>query len=495
VSASVASDRWNPILLKEVRQALRGRMFAFLFPATVLVGVGIAIAVLVDGHMRDNLGPQVFLPVITVLGVAALGLVPFSAFQSMGAEWDEGTHDLLVLSHLSPTKIVLGKLLTASVESGLYFAAFLPILLFTFLLNGVALQDILFLVGLLYVASLSMSAIAMSLAGLTRVRFWRVVLLAVLAGIGLLAVIGGYDLSEQFVLRGRGLSSSFSTDDVRAITTLVVAPGILAFAFAATRIAHPEDDRSGPVRIAYTALLLAVLGGFTVDVVATGVGIPTYVMAVAVGVLASLVAVFFVTEPERLPRRCAHRIPSSPLRALLLVPFLPGGGRGVLWWLLQLAIVVIWGSVLEANYPAAISFREPWSFETFRSWCAFMAYFAVYLAGFSLALTRLRKRANGPLLARLILPSAAALSMFLPMFLGFLLDERRWENGHHPFFPFEILDGGGRAEVRAWALVVGCAVLAANGPRLVSSVQEVLAASRARRAVSSSTGIEAARAV
>lgn len=492
---AATSDRWNPILLKEVRQALRGRMFAFLFPATVLVGVGLAIAVLVDGHMRTNLGPQVFLPVFTVLGIAALGLVPFSAFQSMGAEWDEGTHDLLVLSHLSPTRIVLGKLLTASVESGLYFAAFLPILLFTFLLNGVALQDVLFLVGMLYAASLAMSAVAMSFAGLTRVRFWRVVLLAALAGVGFLALLGGFEVAEQFVLRGRGLGSSFSTDEVVITSTLVFGCGSLAFAFAATRIAHPEDDRSGPVRIAGTALLLVTLGFVTMDVIGTGSGMPIYVLAVVVGVLASIFAVFFVTEPERLPRRCAHRIPSRPWVALLLVPFLPGGGRGVLWWLLQLVIVVIWASVLESAHPMTMSFRDRWSPETFGRWCAFMAYFVVYLAGFSLALTSLRKRANGPLLARIILPAAAVLSMLLPMFLGFLVDDHGWQNGHHPFFPFDLLDGSGRKDVRILAIIVASAVLAANLPRLTRSVQEVLAASRARRAVTSPTGIEAARAV
>ncbi len=495
MKASATSDRWNPILLKEVRQALRGKMFAFLFPATVLVGVGLAITVLVDSHLQTNMGPQVFLPVITVLGIAALGLVPFSAFQSMGAEWDEGTHDLLVLSHLSPTRIVLGKLLTASVESGLYFAAFLPILLFTFLLNGVALQDILFLVGMLYAASISMSAIAMSLAGLTRVRFWRVVLLAVLAGIGFLALLGGYELAEQFVQRGRGLSSSSAGDEVLAVTTLVFGSGVLAFAFAATRIAHPEDDRSGSVRIACTALLVATLAALSVTVVRTGSGIPTYMAAVIIGVLVSCLAVFFVTEPERLPRRCAHRIPSHPLLALLLTPFLPGGGRGVLWWFLQLAIVATWASALESVYPYSRSFRDHWSLETFIRWCAFMSYFAVYLAGFSLALGPLRKRSYGPLAARIILPSVAVLSMVVPMFLGFLFDDSRWQNGHHPFFPFEIIDRGGEASVRAGALLVAFLVLVVNAPRLVRSVEEVLAASRARRSVQARTGTEAARAV
>jgi hypothetical protein len=47
------------------------------------------------------------------LSAAVHGFTPFSAFLSTSAEWEENTHDLLVLSNLRPRQIVYGKLLSA----------------------------------------------------------------------------------------------------------------------------------------------------------------------------------------------------------------------------------------------------------------------------------------------------------------------------------------------------------------------------------------------
>lgn len=486
MSARAATDRLNPVFLKELRQALRGRTFAILFPATVALAVGLAITVLVDLRDLPNIGPRVFLPVITVLGVAGLGLVPFSAFQSMSGELEDGTQDLLVLSRLSPARIVLGKLLTAAVEAGLYVCAFLPLLLFTFLLSGVDVRDVLFLVGALYAASLALSCVAMALAGLSRARFWRVILLAALAGLGFLALLGGYELSEQFVVRGNGLGSTYASDEVWAVVLLVGITGPPAFAFAATRVAHPEDDRSGPVRVTLTAMLVAILLVLRLDPLGT-IGSPAVTQtAIGLGFVAAIFALFFVTEPERLPRRAARRAPAHPALAVLATPFLPGGGRGVLWWLLQLGLICVWACTFPAPLAglrgSAFVWRE-WTFESCVRWSSFMAYFVVYLAGFSLLLTRLRERPHGPLAARIVLPSVAVLSMVLPILLGFLLRDRAWQDGNHPLLPFWVMWSEGAASARAWALTVAALVLLANGPRLARSVGEVLAASRVRRAI------------
>lgn len=492
---SSRSDRLNPVLLKEVRQSLRGRVFAFVFPATVAVGVALAITVLVDGGPRmmsgatPSLGPLVFMPVITVLGVALLGLVPFSAFQSMAGEWDEATHDLLVLSHLSPARIVFGKLLTAAVEAALYVCAFLPMLLFTFLLSGVDVRDILFLTGLLYVTSLAMCCVAMSLAGLSRLRFWRVILLAALAGIGFLALIGGYELTQQFVVRGRGLGSA-SADVFWALSTVVLGVGALAFAFAATRIAHGEDDRSGPVRATLTAVLVAVL------VVAHSMsgGRDEVGVVSAAGVATAIFAIGFVTEPERLPRRTRANVPANPLLALLVTPFLPGGGRGVMWWLLQLVICFAWAEIAPSPPIGGVMNEFQWSVRGTHRWLALMSYFFVYLAAISLVTTRFRDRPWGPLVMRLALPSIAVLSMVLPIVFGFVVGHDDLEDGEHGLMPFWVAFSSSANSERNVAILVATVVLLANGPRFARSISEVLDASRARRAARRQPAEVAARA-
>ncbi len=127
-------DALNPILVKELRSALRGRFFGILFPFTVLSAAVIAVILLIDRATwrTDTMGRDLFQAMYGCLLFAVTGLVPFSAFLSMGNEWDENTYDLLALSKLRPRQIVLGKLLSVGIEGLLYSSAFTPLLVFAF---------------------------------------------------------------------------------------------------------------------------------------------------------------------------------------------------------------------------------------------------------------------------------------------------------------------------------------------------------------------------
>ena len=114
---------------------------------------------------------------------------PFSAFLSTSAEWDENTHDLLVLSNLRPRQIVYGKLCSALVQALLYYSTFGPFLVFAFLLNGV---DLAALGAILFVSMASCAALTLlgvALASLSAAKAPRVVLMA-LFGIGLVLFWG-----------------------------------------------------------------------------------------------------------------------------------------------------------------------------------------------------------------------------------------------------------------------------------------------------------------
>ncbi len=474
------SDRLNPVLLKEVRQALRSRMFAILFPACVMLATALALVALVDHSSMAQLGRSVFMPVFGMLQLAALGLVPFTAFQSMAGEWDESTHDLLVLSDLSPTRIVLGKLLTSAIEAALYFSAFLPLLLFTFLLRGVDVRDVLFLVGVLYLASLTMCCCAFALAGLSRLRVWRVILLAALAGLGLAAFVAGSEFAQQFVQRGRGIGSSLDPGEAWAVVSTVVWTGVIAFTFAATRIAHVEDDRSSGPRIAITLTLLGLLGLFTS---LTGAGLSADDLdevAMVITMLASIPAFLFATEPDPLPRRVRQQIPANATLALLSAPLRPGGGRGALLFLLHLALIAAWASVLSAWLGPSPRSGRGWEQGAWCEWACFASYFVVYVVGLSLVLRRLCASPGGRIVARIALPVAAVLSMLLPALMGFVLDIEAWAEMRHGFNPFRLLvDPLGPAQAVA-ALLAGLTILASL-PRFTRAVREVAGASRARR--------------
>jgi hypothetical protein len=479
------SDRLNPILLKEVRQALRGRVFGVLFPTTVLAAVAVAGLEIVERHPDPLRAPEVFLPVYAVLCVAALVLVPFGAFQSMASELDEGTHDLLVLSRLTPARIVCGKLLTSAVEAGLYFSAFLPVLLFAFLLPGVDVRDILFLVGALYLGSVAASTVALALSSLARARFLRVVLLVVLAGVGILGVVGAYAVAHEFVEGGRGIGSGSGADLVLAVLVVVLGAGTVATSIAVSRSAHPEEDRSRPVRVACSLLLVALMAVLTW--ISSRSGAPWALELY--GVLLTLTAVpalFFATESERLPRRAVARAPAHPLAALLVAPFVQGGGRGVVWWLLHAGLLFVWVGALHAAFGGIGPFGRSsrgWTLASVVHALGFTSYFLVYLAGFTLLLARVRERPQGPLIARLTVPAAAVLSVVLPLLAGFALGGAVPEVDELATWPFDLLDVRQPLEAQpAVATAIGALVLALNGPRLVRGVRALVAAGARRRA-------------
>ena len=164
------SDGLNPVLVKEVRQSLRGRFFKVSFWLTLMVATFVGLGVMlymqaseVEGSERV-FGPTFFIAMFGCLVVATQVLVPFSAFLSMGSEWDENTFDLLVLSNLRPRQVILGKVLSAAVQALLFYSAFGPFLVFAFLLRGVDLMAIAAALGVSMVGSILASCVAVAMS-------------------------------------------------------------------------------------------------------------------------------------------------------------------------------------------------------------------------------------------------------------------------------------------------------------------------------------------
>ena len=117
----------NPVLVKEVRQALRGKQFNGAFGFTMVISLVTAISIVLsnaDSAAWDPVGPEFLTGLWACLTVAVVGFIPLSAFNAMGAEFEENTYDMLVLSHMRPRHIMLGKLLAAGVQAMLFFSVF-----------------------------------------------------------------------------------------------------------------------------------------------------------------------------------------------------------------------------------------------------------------------------------------------------------------------------------------------------------------------------------
>src|SRR3954465_8624666 len=126
-------DQFNPIVVKEVRQALKSRQFAFTFLLLLLAAwAGSIFGVSYLGESIDFGSSAVtfYAGFLFALCAATLIIVPFSTFRSIVEERTETTLELLQITALSPVQIVLGTILSARVQVvGFFFPGAPPLLL------------------------------------------------------------------------------------------------------------------------------------------------------------------------------------------------------------------------------------------------------------------------------------------------------------------------------------------------------------------------------
>jgi hypothetical protein len=144
-------DWLSPILVKELRQALRARLFVSVFLAlqTALV-VFVVIAANEEDFAGATQATGVFWTgVVLVLG----GALPMMATNALSSEFGGSRLELLTLSRLNARGIVRGKWLALFGQALLVVSSLLPYLLIRYYLGGIDLVGELQLIALLLMAS------------------------------------------------------------------------------------------------------------------------------------------------------------------------------------------------------------------------------------------------------------------------------------------------------------------------------------------------------
>lgn len=473
------SDRFNPILVKELRQSLRGRAFRIAFICVlVLLTFASVGALLSASRFGQAQGREFFVGVYVCLGLALYGLVPFSAFASLGGEWEENTFDLLVLSNLRPRDVVRGKIMSAGVQALLYMATFGPFLACAFLMQGVDLGAMLAVLGISFLWSLALSMVAIALSTLARQRFLRIGMMVALAGAlatGFGMAMGGAQelLREPELLR----DTDFREGGV-GFLLLGAFVTTLLFQIACNQLAHPEENRSTGLRVTTTAALLAGLAwtSYMLFQHPSGDALSAiYIMMLFMGV--AVPSTLFVSEPNPLGRRVGSEVARSGFWSRFTAPWLPGGGRGVGFYLLHLA-------VLMGTYPLVHLMTMKGTTYPIGDNGMFGFYgMCLYATGYVLLPGGLLSGNLGKLpvriAARILVPFLALVLFVLPALLAFLLGIGDLDSFRHPGNPGYFVDQNWRGVgwPAAWvvALVFAGSALALNLPRLFRGIQEVAA--------------------
>ena len=267
------------------------------------------------------------------------------------------------MTALSPRRIVIGKLLAQAVKLATLFAGLAPFIAMSFLLGGIDFATILVSLLVLFLWSLWACAVCLCLSSLIK-RARCPVSSSGAVGVLLFLMLVVFVLPRVFYFGRGGFAGAFvfgfgATGSqswwVLAITTTVcLATMVNLVLLAENRLSLPSEDRVTALRVGFLLQFL-LIAAWTLSFVGGSLAVRSNAVQ-ALGVLGGLhlavVAMFTVTEDLVVSRRVLLRIEALSRWRRLLAMFRPGAGRGALYVLVQMALLVAVAWRLRPTWPS-----------------------------------------------------------------------------------------------------------------------------------------------
>ena len=249
----VLGEKLNPILVKEARQAMKSKQFLITFMLLLVCGWGwsiLGIALQAGAVYYAESGQFMLGGYFVVLTVPLMIIVPFASFRSIAAEKDHGTFELLSITALNSRQIVTGKLAVSVLQIVVYMSALAPFIAFTYLLRGVDLLSIVWVLSHTGLLSLAFCSVGILVGTLTRSSHWQVVLSVFLlaafgfGAFGWMAFVFNVLLDSQMPFH----EPQFWMGNAYMVTMLITYI-FVAIVAASSMVSFASDNRSTPIRV------------------------------------------------------------------------------------------------------------------------------------------------------------------------------------------------------------------------------------------------------
>jgi hypothetical protein len=324
-------DRINPIVVKELRQAVQSRFVvaALLTLLSVqLVAIGIYILASGPSLFGFDAGRQSFLMLFGILQVVAIIFVPLYTGARLAAERSDINVDLLFITTIKPRSVIAGKMFAAITLTALIYSACMPFMAFTYFLRGIDLPSIFMSLGIGFVVVVACAQGAVFVALIPVNRAFKIIF-----GLISLAIFGLIYFWTMFgvsVVISRGLGRDFW----QALTAMCVVIGFMVglfFVMSVALIMPVASNRALPVRLFITAAWLmtgvaAVIGG--------SIGNdhwPVIIWLLMFEIVFALAIFAAVSERDQPGRRVLRSIPRSLLGRARAFFFFSGATSGLAW--------------------------------------------------------------------------------------------------------------------------------------------------------------------
>ncbi len=352
------SDRLNPILVKEARQALRSRQFTttfFLMLAAGWTWSMMGLALLGPAAYYNATGPSMFYIYYIILAAPLLVVIPYFAYNSLASERHDRTYELVSITALDSTKILVGKLCGIGMQMVVYLSALFPCLAFTYLLRGLDIFTVLLVVVYTCFVALGMAMLGLLLATLSSSRQRHIIqgvlfavllvyifFMTVIVIFGMIATEGTLVESAEFweinvagalfygnafaivFLSARAMLMSVAQNRSTALRVSLVVAQLTAVGWFGWATLRQDED------MIYGLILLSTIGWFIAGTIMLG-------------------------ESTELSPRVRRGLPQSVLGRALLIWFTPGPGTGYMLLLSSMLMLTVMTGAICSPFVAELA--------------------------------------------------------------------------------------------------------------------------------------------
>jgi len=349
-AAATGGRRWrgddfpawlSPMLVKELRQGIQSGAFAWTFVALQIAMVVLFVFWVGSVSADDTTRAGSFYRGVfwLLLGVACVFVLPLRGLQAVKSEEAGQTFDLLRLTRLTSTQIVVGKWLAIVAQIGLITVAVLPYVVLQYFLGGYAvIDDLLFVAGLVVVGGVVTAA---AIAASNQPQWIRATLGV---GMGLLVTYAAGGAGMFFGMFGLTASGTLLAVEV-LFGGMVV---LVLLEYAAAGIAPRAENHALRKRLLATAMVALAVAAIALQATYVAAGrIPPWG---SVGVVAALVALQSLVATWIM----VAELLTDPVR--LRVIYEPFARRGAIGRALATLLTPGWATAL----PLAMLFAAAW---------------------------------------------------------------------------------------------------------------------------------------
>ena len=464
----VIDDRLNPVVVKELRQAVNSRFVTtilMLFLGVLLLVLG-SFLLLVDTH-RFNTGGEVFMTLHAIMLSTCLLFTPLYVGIRLASERSGTNTDLLFITTIKPISIVWGKLMAGMTVATLIFSVCAPFMVVTYLMRGIDLPSIFMILGLDVLLILGVIQVALTIASMPVSAVLKALVgLSAMGGIGF-AGIGVMVVASEIVMGGFLFGGSGAMDFWGPALTMgafgLSIGGVLFFLSVAMLTANTAN-RARPLRLYITSAWL-ITGGLAI---AHDWGHLPHLFFEAVEVWAvtsllflSLVVICSGSERDVYGNRLLWKVPRRVWLRPIAFLTTSGAAAGLIWsglliaataltaWLCSEVFNPAYAAGPSGIYGPGVHSRLGYSSLDFSNDIAFVLPVPVYALAYILTGVLLRKGLMGkganPIAAAMFSFLLMVVSTLLPFIALFILYSDSWDHASdlwYVFNPFATLSHG-----------------------------------------------------